>query len=228
MSSSLLRIQNISFSYPDGKPVFERIDLNIRKGTLSIISGESGAGKSTFLKLFNRFHDLTDGKIFFHERELRDYQISEIRRSILYLPQLPHMIEGSVEDNLFFPFTFQSQKDKKYSPVNAREWLDYFQLGVSLSHEASKLSVGQRQRIALIRALLLEPEVLLLDEPCSSLDSRNRRLIEEKIESLVESRGVTAIMATHGDVNFSESVCAFFRLEDRHLKALQRHEKQGA
>ena len=228
MSSSLLKIQNISFSYPDGKPVFERIDLDIKEGTLSIISGESGTGKSTFLKLFNRFHDLTNGKILFHERELREYQISEIRRSILYLPQLPHMIEGCVEDNLSFPFTFQAQKDKKYSPVKAREWLDYFQLGVSLSHEASKLSVGQRQRIALIRALLLEPEVLLLDEPCSALDSRNRRLIEEKIESLVISGGVTVIMATHGEVNFSESACAFFQLEDGQLKAMQSHSGQGA
>jgi putative ABC transport system ATP-binding protein len=221
MPPYIFRIQNISFSYPDGKPVFKDIDLTIKKGTLTVISGESGAGKSTFLKLFNRFNELTDGKILYHERELKDYQINEIRRSNLYLSQLPHVIEGSIKDNLSFPFSFQAHKDKRYSSDRAREWLDYFHLGISLGHEALKLSIGQRQRIALIRALLLEPEVLLLDEPCSALDSRNRRLIEQKIESLMESAGITVIMATHSEVNFSESVYSSFRLGDRRLKTLK-------
>lgn len=222
MSSSLFEIQNISFSYPDGKPVFERIDLDIKRGELIIVSGESGAGKSTFLKLFNRFNELTDGTILYHGRELRQYHINDIRRSILYLPQLPHMIEGSLEDNLSFPFSFHAHKDKTYSSDAARQWLDYFHLGVSLGHNASKLSVGQRQRIALIRALLLAPEVLLLDEPCSSLDSRNRRLIEQKIESLLESAGITVIMATHSEVNFSESVYTPYRLEDNRLREIHK------
>jgi putative ABC transport system ATP-binding protein len=217
MSSFLFKIKNVSFSYPDGKPVFEEIAFDIKKGALIIIRGESGQGKSTFLKLFNRFNDLTDGKILYHQKDLRDYHISEVRRSILYLPQLPHIIEGSVEDNLSFPFSFHVHKDKQYSPGKAKKWLDYFHLGVSLSNEASKLSVGQKQRIALIRALLLEPEVLLLDEPCSSLDSRNRGLIEQKIESLLQSAGVTVIMATHSEVGFSEAACRFFLLANREL-----------
>lgn len=225
MSSYLLRIQNISFSYPGGDPVFERINLKVKKGSLIVISGESGAGKSTLLKLLNRFHDVTGGNIFYHEKELNAYHVNDVRRSILYLPQLPHIIEGSIEDNLSVAFSFQAHKHKKYSRDRAQEWLNYFQLDVSLDCEASKLSIGQRQRIALIRALLLDPEVLLLDEPCSSLDARNRRLIEEKIESLLQSSGITVIMATHSEVNFSQSVYTSHSLENGTLTDRSRQMK---
>lgn len=213
----LLNIQKVSFSYTDGSPVLEGIDLAIQKGALIIVSGESGAGKSTLLKLLNRFHDLNVGIILYQGKDLREYHVNEIRSSILYLPQLPYMIEGSVDENLSIPFSFQAHKEKKYSSDRAREWLDYFQLGVSLDYEASKLSIGQRQRIALIRALLLDPEVLLLDEPCSSLDRRNRRLIEEKIESLLQSAGITVIMATHSEVNFSDGVYRHFQIDNHRL-----------
>jgi len=217
MLSNLLQIQNISFSYPGGKPVIHGVSFDIQKGKLVVIRGESGAGKSTFLKLFNRFNELEDGKILFHGRELGDYEIDEIRRSIIYLPQLPHVIEGTVKDNLSFPFLFKVHKNKTFDKHKAEEWLDYFQLRVSLSHGALKLSIGQRQRIALIRAILLEPEILLLDEPCASLDIENRRLIERKIESLLESAGITVLMATHSEVGFHESSCRFFRLANGEL-----------
>jgi predicted regulator of Ras-like GTPase activity (Roadblock/LC7/MglB family) len=91
------------------------------------------------------------------------------------------------------------------------------QLKVLLEHDALKLSVGQKQRIALIRAMMLEPEVLLLDEPGSALDSSNRKLIEHKIESLINSSGITVLMATHSAVSFEGTDYRVFALEDRRL-----------
>jgi putative ABC transport system ATP-binding protein len=135
----------------------------------------------------------------------------------MYLPQLPFVIDGTVEDNLSFPFSFDAHRKQTYDRVKAGEWLDYFQLKVLLEHDALKLSVGQKQRIALIRAMMLEPEVLLLDEPGSALDSSNRKLIEHKIESLINSSGITVLMATHSAVSFEGTDYRVFALEDRRL-----------
>jgi putative ABC transport system ATP-binding protein len=127
------------------------------------------------------------------------------------------MIEGTVEDNLSFPFSFHAHKSKKYDPEKAAEWLDYFQLDVPPEHEALKLSTGQKQRIALIRAMLLEPRVLLLDEPGSSLDSVNKKLIDRKIEALVNSSGISVLIATHSEIGFREGTYRLFRLENGRL-----------
>jgi putative ABC transport system ATP-binding protein len=214
---NLLELKNVSYSYPDGKSVLQGIDLEIIRKDLIIIQGESGTGKSTFLKLFNRFCDPGSGSILLNNKELYEYGIDKIRSSIIYLPQLPFMIDGTVEENLSFPFSFHSHKAKQYDPEKAAEWLDYFQLDIPPDNEALKLSTGQKQRIALIRAMLLDPDVLLLDEPGSSLDSGNKKLIDRKIEALIESSGISVIMATHGEIGFTEGKYRLFRLENGRL-----------
>ncbi len=211
---NIFKLHNISFSYSGGSTVFENIDLDISKKDLVIIKGESGAGKSTFLKLFNRFCSTYEGKLLFHKKDIREYGIERIRSSMIYLPQLPFMINGTVKDNLSFPFTFQSHKGKAFNSQKAGEWLEYFQLDIPFERDALQLSIGQKQRIALIRSILLEPEVLLLDEPGSALDSNNKKLIEQKIESLIDSAGITVIMATHSEVNFSDSQARFMSLDN--------------
>lgn len=217
MSSKVIELQNVSFAYPDGKMVLQDISLDFKKNDLIVIQGKSGAGKSTFLKLFNRFCDTSEGAILFHGKAIEEHGIEEIRSSIIYLPQLPYMIDGSVEENLAFPFSFHAHRGKHYNPELAREWLGYFQLDVSFDQEALKLSIGQRQRITLIRSILLQPEVLLLDEPGSALDSANKKLIEQKIESLIDSSNLTVIMATHSDVTFTHHRRRSFILENKRL-----------
>lgn len=214
---NLLELNQVSFSYPAGRPVMHEINLEIKENDLIVIQGESGTGKSTFLKLFNRFCDPVSGRVFFNNRELYEYGIEDIRSSIIYLPQLPFMLEGTVEENLSFPFSFHAHKTKTYDPEKAKEWLDYFQLDVPPEHEALKLSTGQKQRIALIRAMLLEPRVLLLDEPGSSLDSGNKKLIDRKIESLIDSSGISVLLATHSEIGFREGTYRLFRLENGRL-----------
>ncbi|MEN8264728.1 MAG: ABC transporter ATP-binding protein [Nitrospirota bacterium] len=214
---NIFKLHNISFSYSGGSTVFENIDLDISKKDLIIIQGESGSGKSTFLKLFNRFCSTFEGRLLFHEKEIREYGIERIRSSVIYLPQLPFMIHGTVRDNLSFPFTFHSHKGKEFDSQKAGEWLEYFQLDIPFERDALQLSIGQKQRIALIRSILLEPEVLLLDEPGSALDSKNKKLIEQKIEALIDSAGITVIMATHSEVSFTDSWVRFLNLDNRTL-----------
>jgi putative ABC transport system ATP-binding protein len=217
MASKLLDLQNVSYSYPGGMTVLQDINLQVEKSDLIVVKGESGAGKSTILKLLNRFCDYTEGKILFNNRELKDFRIEYLRSSIIYLPQIPVMIEGTIEDNLSFPFNFTSHNSKEYMRVDALKWLDFFRLDLALHADALKLSIGQKQRIALIRSMILMPQVLLLDEPVASLDKKNRQIIEQKIESLTRTSGVTVIMVTHGDVSSSFSDCRLFQVMDRSL-----------
>ncbi len=217
MQAVCLQIDKISYSYPDGQPILQGIDLEIKRNDLVVIRGESGVGKSTFLKLFNRFCDITEGNILFHGNPLKDYHIDALRSAVIYLPQLPLMINGSIQDNLHFPFRFHSNRHKTFDTTAAEKWLTYFQLDMTLDQNALKLSIGQRQRIALIRSLLLEPEVLLLDEPGSALDPNNKRLIEQKIEAIAGEDNVTVIMATHSDVSFSASRYRKLNLENGKL-----------
>ncbi len=223
MTQNLFTLKDVTFSYDSGQSIFQSMNLDIIKNALIVIQGESGAGKSTFLKLLNRFCDPDTGSIYFHEKALENYQIDKLRSRVIYLPQLPFMIEGSIEDNLTFPFSFHTHHKDKYSQKKAEEWLHYFQLHASLKSEAIKLSIGQRQRVALIRSLLLEPEVLLMDEPCSALDAKNKTLIEHKIESLTADSQLTIVMATHSEVAFTGSHYSRYRLEDKKLNDISRH-----
>ncbi len=218
MSSYILKLENASFAYKAEHPVFTNINAEISENELIVIQGESGLGKSTFLKLFNRFCEIDKGRILLNDRELKEYEIDRLRGQIIYLPQLPFMIDGTIEDNLSFAFDFQAHKEKTYNSPKAEEWMSYFQLNTKLNDNALKLSTGQKQRIALIRALLLEPDILLLDEPCSSLDRKNRELIEQKIESLASESKVTVLMATHSDVTFDQSNYRKFTIKGKKLE----------
>ena len=219
--SSLLELHNVSYRYPGGQTVIQDINLKISKNDLIVIKGESGAGKSTLLKLFNRFCDYPRGKILYNNRELKELRIEELRREIIYLPQLPVMKEGTIEENLSFPFTFKAHKGKRFDQVNSRKWLDCFQLDLPTDTDALKLSIGQKQRIALIRAMILLPEVLLLDEPVASLDKNNRKVIEQKIESLIKTTSITVIMVTHGDLSSTFSHCRQFQVSNKKLTVIQ-------
>lgn len=220
MSFYIIELKKVSFHYPGNRPVLNGVNLSVSRNELIIITGESGAGKSTVLKLLNRFCDHSSGNILLNGMELKRYDIAQLRRSIIYIPQLPVMIDGSVEQNLSFPFTFKVHGGKNFDTLEVRKWLDHFQLDLPLHRNALTLSVGQRQRIALIRAIILRPQVLLLDEPGASLDRKNRELIDEMIASLMKTTGVTVIMATHMSEGSLYSSYRSFRVSEGRLKFL--------
>jgi putative ABC transport system ATP-binding protein len=220
MNNSVFELSGVSFSYPDRGAVLEDISISIGSGSLTLVQGESGAGKSTFLRLFNRFCEYDSGTILYKSRLLNDYPVEELRSSVIYLPQIPLMIDGTVEDNLRLPFSFAVNAGRRYEPSKALEWLKRFELSFDLSADARLLSVGEKQRIAFIRALLLEPDVMLLDEPVSALDEKNRSLIEKEIVYLVSDAGFTIVMASHGVTGFDLPQCRRFMVRKRRVEEL--------
>jgi putative ABC transport system ATP-binding protein len=214
--TKLLELRELSFGYDkDGPPVFEHLSLNVGKGEFIIIKGPSGSGKSTLLRLICRLNTPRAGSIMFKGRNVSEITPSELRSKVTYVPQIPQMIDGTIRDNLLLPFTFAQGKQKS-APNDAtlKQMLDAFYLqDVKLDQSANKLSVGQKQRLSIMRAILTEPDVLLLDEPTSALDTESAEMVFSIVERLNTKEGKTVLIVTHSDYrpSFPQARSCIFR-----------------
>jgi len=208
----LIRFDQVSFAHPSKKPVLSGLSFEAGVKDLVLITGPSGAGKSTFLKLLCRLLSPTGGRIDFHGRPLEDYPVTDLRRRLTYLPQTPVMVPGSVRHNLTLGFEFKAARGTP--PPDDRDLrtrLDGLGLeGVTLDEEADRLSVGQAQRVALLRALLLGPEVLLLDEPTSALDRDSAGVVLDLVSSLHRDNGLGLWLVTHQPPDLAAQVSIRF------------------
>jgi putative ABC transport system ATP-binding protein len=198
-NDALIEIEGLDFAYPGVRAVFENLSLTFDAGRFYLIRGASGAGKSTLLRLLIRLEDADSGDIRFRGRRLVDFPPERLRREILYVQQTPTVTTGTVRENLLLPFRFRANSD--LAPPDDEllsERLQKFLLDdVGLGSDAKRLSVGQLQRLCLIRGLLLAPRVVLLDEPASALDETSRQVVEETAERLCTKDGLTVIMVSH-------------------------------
>jgi len=195
-------LENVSFSYPGNKVLFHNLSLELTTGSFYHVTGASGSGKSTFLRLLIRLEEPDRGHIHFNQTPLPDIYPPHLRRSILYLPQTPLAMEGSVRDYLLLPFFFKANQDL-HKPGDSRlmEQLNLFLLdAIRLDDAVQTLSLGQLQRLCFIRGMLLSPDVLLLDEPTSSLDQKSAAIVTDQIETLCRESRLTILMVSHADV----------------------------
>ena len=166
----------------DEGPIITGFSARIPADGLTAMVGPSGAGKTTLLRLLNRLDDPDDGEVLFEGRDVRSYDVLELRRRVKYVGQVPVTFPGTVAANI----------GSRTAQLLARVGLD-----VALAaREADRLSVGQAQRMCLARALARDPECLLLDEPTSALDSIAKAGVEALIRSLADE-GLTVVMVTH-------------------------------
>jgi putative ABC transport system ATP-binding protein len=195
----IVAFSSVTFSYSPSQVLFKDLSYTFKCGTFYLVRGPSGVGKSTLLRLINRLEDPGSGEILFKGRPLQSYHPPVLRRSILYIQQTPTVVHGSVRDNLLLPFTFKSNKDLvNPGDERLRDYLDELLLrGVNLDDNALTLSVGQLQRLCLIRGLLLLPEILLLDEPTSALDDESRKVVETMAERQCLESNRAVIMVSH-------------------------------
>jgi putative ABC transport system ATP-binding protein len=166
----------------DDGPIIEGFCASIAAEGLTVMVGPSGAGKTTLLRLLNRLDDPDAGEVRFEGRDVRDYDVLELRRRVQLVGQVPVTFPGTVADNV--------------GPDHQR-LLQQVGLDASLaSREADRLSVGEAQRMALARSLGRNPDVLALDEPTSALDTASKGGIERLIRELADS-ALTVVMVTH-------------------------------
>jgi putative ABC transport system ATP-binding protein len=172
----------------DGRPVLGDVSLAIPSGSTALV-GPSGSGKSTLLRLLNRLADPDEGSVRFHGTDVRELDPLELRRRVGLVPQLPAPVPGTVADNVCFGPRLHGEDVDPERPLRLAGLDPSF-----AERDASRLSVGEQQRVMLARALALEPEVLLLDEPTASLDSAATRAVEDALRDLHD---VSFVLVTH-------------------------------
>ncbi|PKM79616.1 MAG: ABC transporter ATP-binding protein [Firmicutes bacterium HGW-Firmicutes-13] len=177
------------------KNILDIPELEIPSGKTICIVGESGGGKTTLIKLLNHLISCDTGEICYKGKNLKDLDPIELRREVVMLSQNPVIFPGTIKDNLLMGLQFS---EKPF--VSDEELLRVLQtvkLNKNLSAEASEMSGGEKQRLALARIILMDPEVLILDEPSSALDEDTENFIIDKVVSFIRAKKKTLIMVTH-------------------------------
>jgi ATP-binding cassette subfamily B protein len=194
-----ITFDDVTFGYDPVNPVLRDVDLRIAPGETVAFVGPTGAGKSTMAKLVTRFYDPTGGAVRIDGHDLREVSLESLRRQLGVVPQEPFLFAGTVRDNIAFahPDASDEEVDEAVSRVGLRELVDRMPHGVdSVVHERGQsLSSGERQLIALARAFLAHPRVLVLDEATSNLDLQSETRIEAALDALLEER--TAVLIAH-------------------------------
>ena len=194
-----ISFEDVSFGYDPERPVLHDLNLEIAPGETVALVGPTGGGKSTIAKLIVRFYDPSSGVIRVDGQDLRGLRSSSLRRQLGVVPQEPFLFVGSIRDNLRFarPEASEEEVREAVDRVGLRELVDRLPEGLdTYVHERGQtLSAGERQLLALGRAFLAHPRVLVLDEATSSLDLRSETAVEQALDALLEDR--TAILIAH-------------------------------
>ncbi len=194
-----IELKDVGFSFPSRPVVLENINVKIPKGKMIAFVGESGAGKTTLIDIIMGFHEPTHGVIMIDGVPLQNYDINSFRHKIGYVPQDSILFNLSIRDNLLWVCDSASDEDIKEAchMAYADEFITQFPEGYDtvVGDRGVRLSGGQIQRIALARALLRKPQLLILDEATSSLDTHSERLIQKAIENI--SKTTTVIVVAH-------------------------------
>lgn len=193
----LFNLENIFYSVQN-QTILSNINLTIEEGDFITINGPSGSGKSTLLKILASMITPTSGKLTYKGESLNKDHITDYRKEVSYFFQQPTLFDETVMDNLKFPFDI---RQAEFDKPRVTKLLERFKLNESyLDKKIIDLSGGEKQRIAFVRNLIFEPEVLLLDEVTSALDDENKDIIQQFITKDLKEK--TIIWVTHDNDEF--------------------------
>ncbi len=194
-----VRLEGVSFSFGRGDPVLDGVDLAVGEGEVVAVVGASGSGKSTIVDLLSRQLDPDSGRILLGGRDLRALRLEDVRAAVVPVEQEPFLFHATIADNIRYgrPAASDAEVDAAARAVGLDALLATLPDGLAtrVGERGRELSAGQRQRVAVARAFLADPRVLVLDEPTASLDPASERALMEGYRALM--RGRTTVLVSH-------------------------------
>ncbi len=198
-NQSFIEFRNVGFSYKNNREVLNHFNMQINQNEVAVITGRSGCGKSTIFKLLLGFYNADKGYIAIDGKSLEEYGANALRQMIAYIPQRPFLFNGTIEKNIRYgnPQASFEQIIKAAKAACAHDFIMELPGGYDyvVGDKGSKLSFGQRQRIAIARAFLKDAPIILFDEATSGLDYESERLVLQAAEQLIENK--TALIISH-------------------------------
>ncbi len=205
LDNRLLEVENLAIA-PAGTALLEDISFKLLPGEMLALSGPSGCGKSSLLRVIAGLDDAAGGYIRHRGLSPDDIGLPRFRRKVVYVHQRPVMLDSSVEENLRRPLRHRAV-DLQFDRYLAGGLLKELELNSGLLDQSARsLSIGEQQRVSMVRALLVQPEVLLLDEPTSALDEVSRSAVETLLKRICAEREMAAVVVTH-DRQQAERLC---------------------
>jgi ATP-binding cassette subfamily B protein/subfamily B ATP-binding cassette protein MsbA len=189
---SELQFENVEFEYNEGRPVVHDFSVTVPAGAVVALVGRSGAGKTTVTDLVARFHDPTRGRILLNGQDIRDFRLRTYRDLLAIVQQDTFLFDGSVRDNIAYGRNDATDADIEDAArrANAHEFIEKLPGGYDtlIGERGVKLSGGECQRLAIARAFLASPRILILDEATSNLDTESEQLIQASMSALLAGR----------------------------------------
>jgi ATP-binding cassette subfamily B protein len=194
-----IAFKKVSFTYPDGNtPVLKDVSFEIQPGQTIAIVGTTGSGKTTLSKLISRLYDVDNGEILIDDINLKDYELNSLRNQISYIEQDIFLFSTSIKDNISFgKLGTDEEIIEAAKQAQAHDFIIKLSEGYDskVGERGVQLSGGERQRIAIARAFLADPKVLILDDSTSAIDSETEDKIQKAIKNILKDR--TTILITH-------------------------------
>lgn len=194
-----IALKKVKFCYPDREPIFKNFSLEIQSGQSIGIVGQTGSGKTTLIKLLLRLYDPQDGTIQIGGQTLSELKLKSLRENIGIVNQEIHLFDGSIKENISYPSPPNNQ-EKIRKAAEASHALEFIQnlpeeFDTIIGERGQKLSVGQKQRLTIARAVYKDPRILVFDEATSSVDNETEKLIQDALEKIARDR--TTIIIAH-------------------------------
>ena len=227
-----IRFDNVHFFYQKDDPVIKGLTFDVKKGEMVALVGPTGGGKTTIVNLLCRFYEPTQGTISFHGVDYMDMKLKDIQSRIGMVLQTPHLFSGSIRDNIRYGKlnATDEQIEEAAQLAGAHDFIMTFEQGYDqdVGEGGNLLSVGQKQLISIARAILAQPELFIMDEATSSVDTLTEALIQRGMERLMEGRTSFVIAHRLSTIKRADKIIV---IEDGHIEEMGNHreliQKQG-